>query len=163
MPLPVLKVSFLDFICLLSLHNNNAVKFHTCSAYQCQTLQKLMIQILSPQLLLEKGQNILPVQTTKLPGAFLQLSHPFTVSIWMLTKFPRTIIPNLLSHSLSLESHLFFFFPFSVLNDLDSPLKCKLFKEAWASLLSLLHISSLTNLLLPVSWMGNSQIPSLQD
>lgn len=98
----------------LSLHNN-ALNFHTYSAYQCQTLQKLIIQILSPQLLLEKGQNVLPIQTTELPGALLQLSHPFTVSIWMLTKFPRAIIPNLLSHSLSLESHLLSFF-FSFLN-----------------------------------------------
>lgn len=57
----------LDFTCLLNLHNS-ALNFHTYLTYQCQTLHKLITQILSFHLLLKKGQNILPTGATELPG-----------------------------------------------------------------------------------------------
>lgn len=72
----------------------------------------------------------------------------------MLTKFPRAIITNLLSHSLSLESHLFFF---QILNDLASLLTCKLLWGSASPVFFLLfNISSITSPVFPVSLMGNS-------
>lgn len=106
-------------------------------------------------LLREKGQNILPTQTTELPGASYSLVILWLISIWMLTKFPRAIIPNLLSHSLSLESYPFFF-P-QILNDIASLLTCKLLRGSALPVFFLLfNISSITSPVFPVSLMGNS-------
>ena len=74
MPLPVLTVlSLLHFTCLLNRHAK-ALNFYTHSLQQCQTLSA---QILSLHLVLEKGQNLLPVEPIELPGALTIAPSPF--------------------------------------------------------------------------------------
>ena len=73
---------FLDFTCLLNLHNN-AFNVHTYSPYQWQTRQEPITQILSLSLLLEKKVKIsCLLRPVNPPGALAQ-QNPSTTSLYL--------------------------------------------------------------------------------